>query len=302
MKNMIIPLLMAAFGTPAYAAQMPAAGRFDARVSYVTYSKDDVTVIPVQRGTATRIILAEDEKIVRDGSASGFAADCSKPELEWCIRADIGASQILVKPKTGATHNNLELKTDKRDYSFAFQVLPDPTTAAASPRAPSPAAKPMYRVIFRYLAVPAPLSARLVAAGHTETSDAVELSNRLAAARPQARNWAYSMEVLKGAQDIAPSLVFDDGRFTYLRFPANREVPTIFYVSPAGEEARVNFHMDDADKELLVVERLGRRFVLRLGGATVGLWNDAFNADGVAPRDGTTVDGVSRDLRQGGHP
>lgn len=302
MKTTAILMSIATVGTSALAAQLPAPGRQDARVSYVTYSRDDVTIIPVQRGTATRIILAEDEKIVSDGSASGFAADCGKPDLEWCIRADIGTSQVLIKPKDGATHNNLELKTDKRDYSFAFQVLPDTSVMQGKPRGHVAGGRPMYRVIFRYPPPPFALSASVVGPTISGATNSEVLSNRLASARPQPRNWNYTMQVMKGAQDIAPSMIFDDGRFTYLRFPANREIPTIFHVSPNGEEARVNFHLNEADTALLAIERLGRRFVLRLGGATVGIWNEAFDPNGVPPRDGTTVDGVVRDLRHGGQP
>jgi type IV secretion system protein VirB9 len=302
MTNTVTLLLIAGLTTSAWGARLPAPGRHDSRVTFVTYSREDVTVIPVQRGTVTRIILADDEKITRDGSASGFAADCSKPELEWCIRADAGTSQLLISPKDGATHNNLELKTDQRDYSFAFQVLPDRDTPPGKRAPGTDGTKPMYRVIFRYLAVPRTLSITRPTSAISATPDSAILESRLAAARPLVRNWNYTMQVMKGAEDIAPSLVFDDGRFTYLQFPANREVPTIYYLSPSGEEARVNFHMNENDRELLVVERLGRRFVLRLGGAAVGIWNDAFDNQGVAPRDGTTVEGVARELRQGGRP
>lgn len=285
---------------PAMAAQVPVAGRHDQRVRYVDYNKDDVTVIYVQRGTATRIILEQDEKILRDSSATGFAADCAKTELEWCIRADVGANQVLVKPKLGATHNNLELKTDKRDYSFAFTVLPDarPAPGAALSLASGAGRVPMYRVSFRYPRGGAHERGNGQSAQDDASADR-QLAVRLSAARPQPRNWHYTMKVMKGAQDIVPSLVFDDGRFTYFRFPANREVPAIFFVAPTGEEARVNVHMNERNPSLVVVERLGRRFVLRLGGATVGVWNEAFDPDGVAARNGTTVDGVSRELRRG---
>ncbi len=302
MKITVISLFITGLCTSAWGARVPAPGKHDARVTFVTYNKEDVTVVPVQRGTVTRIILGEDEKIVRDGSASGFAADCSRPELEWCIRAEAGTSQLLIKPKDGATHNNLELKTDKRDYSFSFEVLPDHGQANGKAAPGNASKKPMYRVIFRYLAAPPMFSVARPTPGSSAAGDSATLERRLAAARPRARNWSYTMQVMKGAQDIVPSLVFDDGRFTYLRFPANREVPTIFYVSPTGEEARVNFHMDETDRDLVVVERLGRRFVLRLGGGAVGIWNEAFDSQGVAPRDGTTVEGVARELRQGGRP
>lgn len=101
----------------------------------------------------------------------------------------------------------------------------------------------------------------------------------------------------RGADDITPALVFDDGRFTYFRFPANREVPTIYVVSSAGDEARVNFHIDQGAPEFTVVERMGRRFMLRLGTASVSVWNDAFDSYGTPPADGTTIDGLIRSIR-----
>lgn len=51
------------------------------------------------------------------------------------------------------------------------------------------------------------------------------------------------------------------------------------------------------EKEFAVVQRMGRRFVLRLGQAVVGVWNDAYDMNGVPPANGVTVSGVSRVVR-----
>ena len=110
-------------GASSDAAEIPAPGDGDQRVRYVTYQKDEVTNVTVRRGVVTRIVLGDDERIVIAGS--GFLADCAKPEAEWCIRADVGTNQVWVKPKDHATHNNLEIRTDKRDYSLEFTVVGD---------------------------------------------------------------------------------------------------------------------------------------------------------------------------------
>ena len=89
-------------------------------------------------------------------------------------------------------------------------------------------------------------------------------------------------------------IIFDDGRFTYLRFPGNREVPAVFQVLGDGSEAVVNVRMED---DLLVVDRVVRRLMLRAGTAVVGVWNEAFDIDGVPPVDATTVPGVCRTVR-----
>ncbi len=300
MKRIVFALTCASM-LSAHAAKLPEPGSDDPRIRYVSYSRDEVTVVQVQRGTVTRIVLAPEEKILADGSATGFASDCSKSDLEWCVRADRGSNQVFVKPKEGATHNNLELKTNLHDYSFVFRVLPDaPARPLASTGKASIARVPMHRVVFRYPPRLPPLIVTKVPSVSSNPSDMPStLTQRLAQARPQPKNWRYSIQVGRGSADIAPSLVFDDGRFTYFRFPANREIPTIYAISAQGEESRVNFHIDAADSSLTVVEKMAARFVLRLGSSAVGLWNDAFDANGVPPKDGTTVPGVTRVLREG---
>ena len=149
----------------ASAAELPAPGSLDQRVRYVTYKQDEVTTIHVSRGVITRIVLGEDEQIVT--AATGFQGDCAKAEAEWCIRADVGTNHVWVKPKDHATHNNLEIRTDKRDYSLEFQVLPDhkPARSRKSPDGQSPE-EAMYRVIFRYpLPLPNPQTVMAINAG-----------------------------------------------------------------------------------------------------------------------------------------
>ena len=302
MRLALLGLAVLAASTAARAAEVPEPGSNDPRVRFVVYKPDQVTAVTVQRGSVTRLVLADDEHIAV--AATGFSADCSKAELEWCVRADVGTNQIWVKPKDHATGNNLEVKTDKRDYSFEFKVLKDPVADRDSRhalRAEGLKAEPMYRVIFRYPMKAPPLPPGLLGLGSggpgfvpAGTDEKAIVAERIASAKPSPRNWDYSMQVLAGGEEIAPTLVFDDGRFTYFKFPANREVPSIYYISPIGEEQRINFHMEG---DIAVVQRMGRRFVLRLGEEVVGVWNDSFDIDGVAPVAGVTVDGVSRDIR-----
>ena len=286
-------------GASSDAAEVPEPGDRDQRVRYVTYQKDEVTKVTVRRGVVTRIVLGEDERIVIAGS--GFLAECAKPEAEWCIRADVGTNQVWIKPKDHATHNNLEIRTDKRDYSLEFTVLKDDRIGRKQQAGQGQRRtdEPMYRLIFRHPLVPSsPAALTAMQASAHRARHAREkadlLHERLDSFTPEPRNWSYSMEVLPGGDDIAPALVFDDGRFTYFQFPPNREIPAIFYFSPLGEETRINFHME---KDLAVVQRMGRRFVLRLGDAVVGIWNDSYDKTGVPAIEGTTVSGITRTLR-----
>jgi type IV secretion system protein VirB9 len=109
-------------------------------------------------------------------------------------------------------------------------------------------------------------------------------------------NTQYSLAEGAGSQDIVPTLVYDDGRFTYLRFPGNREIPAAFHVLGDGSETLVNARMED---DLLVVDRVSRRLMLRAGSSVVGIWNEAFDLEGVPAAGSTTVPGVHRVLKAG---
>ena len=68
----------------------------------------------------------------------------------------------------------------------------------------------------------------------------------------------------------------------------------MFHVLGDGSETLVNARMED---DLLVVDRVSRKLMLRAGSAVVCLCNEAFDLDGRPPGDGTTVPGVQRVLK-----
>ena len=260
----------------------------DPRLREVWYDPQAVITVPVKRGIVTDIVLDAGEAIT--DVASGLGGDCSKPEASWCIAAQPGGRHLFVKPKsTASAANNLAVVTDKRTHSFRLEVLADGDARA-----------PVYRLSVRAaaqrtaVAPTLPLIApSLLALEAIAPNTAAVIAGRLSAA-PTVVNTNYSLAEGAGSHDIVPSLVFDDGRFTYLRFAHNREVPALFHVLGDGSEALVNVRMEG---DLLVVDRISQQLTLRAGSAVVGLWNDSFDPDGVAPKDGTTVSGVARTLK-----
>jgi len=127
------------------------------------------------------------------------------------------------------------------------------------------------------------------------------------AQKPLPRNFKYSMQAMPGSDDIMPSRVYDDGRFTYITIPNNREIPVVFMVSNDDSESLTNYHMEcgDPDKQCsdtIVVHQVAKRFVMRLSKEVVGLWNDAYDIDGVPPKDGMAVGGggLKRVMREDG--
>jgi type IV secretion system protein VirB9 len=249
--------------------------------------------VPVKRGVVTLVQLDADEAITE--VAAGLGGDCAKPDAAWCVAAQAGGRTLFVKAKSSANApNNLAVVTDRRTHAFRFVVLADSD--------PKP---PVYRLVVKAPAQAAPrlhlnqsLSSVEPAAPAVTLLPPEPLPQAVVAvrlqAKPQVRNTRYSLAEGAASADIVPTLVFDDGRFTYLRFPGNREVPAVFHVLGDGTETIVNTRMED---DLLVVDRVSRHLTLRAGSAVVGIWNDAFDLDGVPPQDGTTAPGVERTVK-----
>jgi len=282
---------LAALGSAALCAAATAAPEpADPRLREVVYDPRAVVTVPVKRGIVTLVVLDADEAITE--VAAGLGGDCTKADSAWCVAAQPGGRNLFVKAKsTASAANTLAVVTDRRTHAFRFVVLAD-----ADPK------PPVYRLVVKAPARAAPASrlalrdmAPLVALPAVPPPPPPQqiVAERLQA-RPLVMNTQYSIAEGDGSQDIVPTLVFDDGRFTYLRFPGNREVPAVFHVLGDGSETLVNARMED---DLLVVDRVSRRLMLRAGSAVVGLWNEAFDLDGKPPGDGTTVPGVRRVLK-----
>ncbi|MCE4557999.1 TrbG/VirB9 family P-type conjugative transfer protein [Pelomonas cellulosilytica] len=267
----------------------PAGHAGDPRLREVGYDPRGVVTVPVKRGVVTLVVLGADEAISE--VAAGLGSDCTKTEAAWCVAAQSGGRTLFVKPKSSASAaNNLAVVTDRRVHNLRFVLLAD-----------GDATQPVYRLVItppmapaaaRIVHQPAPVLPLLPPTPLPPSADQV-VAERLQA-KPAVMNTRYSMAEGRGSDDIVPDLVFDDGRFTYLRFPGNREVPAVFHVLGDGTEALANARMED---NLLVVDRVSRRIMLRAGSAVVGLWNDAFDVDGIPPTMGTTVPGVQRLLK-----
>lgn len=243
----------------------------DSRVRQVVYRADEVVCVQAQRGFATHIALDPHERIqvVAPGDRDG-----------WQVVANKGDHDVYLKPQLAAHDSNLEIRTDRRSYSFDLVVLPLKAKFGNH--------DVMYRVTFIY---PDDVEAQ----AHAST-DAALVDRRLAQP-PVVRNAHYSMEVMLHSDDIAPTAAWDDGRFTYLRIPNNRRMPAIFRVADDGTESVVDKHVQG---DTIVVHEVAKRFLLRLADEVVGIWNDAYDIDGVPPHDGTTASGVKRVLRSHG--
>lgn len=289
MKRLYLTLAAVMVSVPAFAMDVPSSSRFDNRIQYVNYNAGDVVLVRALPGLGVRIVFAPGENIVDVGTGflQGWEFRKSgnilflKPKS---IKTGGNDGQVMA-PEAGKWNTNLMVTTDQRLYDFDLQLPP-----GSNDGAPARNQRVAYRVEFRYPADEARAKAR--------QADKKAAEARLAA-KPAPMNWHYSMQVGKDSEAIAPSMAYDDGRFTYLRFPNNRDFPTVFLVAGDKSESIVNANVDPSAPDILVVHRVAREMVLRLGSAVVGIYNDSYNMDGVPTNTGTTVPGVERVIKSG---
>ena len=260
----------------ASADETPVPSAYDARIQYVDYNAGDVVTISARSGRGVRIVFAPNEKIL--DVASGFTEGWELVERGNILYLKAksltgGEGGGALSPQPERWNTNLMVTTSARLYDFDLRLVGASDGVA-------------YRVEFKY---PADEKASAKAKA-VEKKSLDELSRKM-----PPKNWKYSMQAGKGAEGIVPSLAYDDGNFTYLRFPNNRDFPAAFLVGADGSESLVNSHVEG---DTLVIHRVSPKLVLRFGKAVVSVYNEAFDPDGVVPTDGTTAPGVSRELKQ----
>jgi len=284
-RYVLLLTFVLALSGEATASDIPRGSKYDNRIQHVTYNAGDVVVIRALPGLGARIVFSPGETIL--DIASGFTQGWEfadrrnilyvKPKS---IKADDG--QASMSPVAGKWDTNLMVTTNVRMYDFDLCLLPGSTRGR-----PSQNQRIAYRVEFRYPDSDA-AKARLAADK--------KATERKLAVKQAPRNWNYSMQIGEKSRGIAPTMAYDDGRFTYLRFPNNRDFPAVFIVAADKTESIVNTHVE---KDVLVVQRVSPELVLRLGSAVVGIYNDRFDMDGLPPTNGTTVPGVKRTIITG---
>ena len=89
----------------------------------------------------------------------------------------------------------------------------------------------------------------------------------------------------RGKKSLAPTEIYDDGRFTYFRYDNAKDLPAVFRVKADGSEAAVNSHVEG---DTLIVHETAEKFVLRLNNAVLGIENRSYNPQGKFNLTGST--------------
>lgn len=247
---------------------LPTPGKADVRVKHVNYDRSDVVRVVGHFGFVTHIELGAGETV--QSVAMGDS-------LAWEV-APTG-NHLFVKPREENAVTNMTVVTGPNNRVYNFVLTAHQSRNGASPR-PNDM---FFAISFRY-----PEDERKAREAEAEKARA---ANALAAAPVVPKNWNYWA---CGSADIAPDAAFDDGRFTYLRFSANRDMPAIFEELADGKEALVNTNVDG---DYIVIQRVLKRVILRRGPLVACLENRSFDPNGISTPTGTVSDNVKRVTR-----
>lgn len=273
--------LLALLVAPAFAVDIPQETPRDHRIQRVNYHPDDVVRVELSAGQISRIILEPGESIIEahPGFPEAWSAEPAGHILYIRpLSIPGGGDEPSKQPEPGVWDTNLVITTNRRLYDIDLRLV-----------APENAHDAFYRIEFQY-----PAAQRKQARAKREADKNREALERVVERLPAARNADYTMALGSSSSMIAPALAYDDGRFTYLQFPGNVEMPSVFVVGADGTEGVVKPRIDTARDDVLVVDRVVEQLVLRLGSAVVSIFNDSFDPHGSPPVNGTTVPGLER--------
>ncbi|MFC0403129.1 TrbG/VirB9 family P-type conjugative transfer protein [Paraburkholderia rhizosphaerae] len=208
----------------------------DARMAVFTYSRDQIFRVMTAPMKTTTIELARGEKLVAEPAFGD--------SIEWVSDTD-GANHVFIKPTKPGLVNTLHLSTNMREYDMTLVS--------------SPMGGLFYQTVrFSY---PQSLMAKVRAREDAgEGSDDPVRSNPTDSGpigvSPDKLNFDYSVS---GSAPFRPEVVFDDGKFIWLRLPAGAPF-AVPIVKDHGDNVSPNFIRRGP---YIVVQQMADRIVLR---------------------------------------
>lgn len=263
-QKLLLAGLVATLSFSTFAETTPPRGEADPRVRIVDYDPTDVVRIKTFYGVSTHIQFGDGEEIL-DSAVGDVAA--------WSVIPR--RNHLFIKPKEIKADTNVTIVTTKRTYQFALVVEPVSMRNERAWKNPNL----IYSLTFRY---PEEEAAKRQAAEQAAMMQERkgDLQSALAGSSAEGANKDYWVA---GSPEISPTGVSDDGRFTYLTFSNNRNMPAIYAVDESGAESLINTNVVG---NRIVVQRVVRKLVLRKGTYVACIVNKSFDLDG--GKDNTT--------------
>lgn len=255
----------------AQAAQQPQVLGNDNRVQLFTYDANTVYQVRTQVGYSSLIQLGEDEEIDENSGLGMGDANA------WSLA--VKGRNVFFKPLKPDADTNIVLVTNKRSYAFQLsnvQGLEPPTYIARFIYPDEERAKKLAKT------PPTPTLPSLVYhVGNDKNGNKLFMDADI--------NTKYQY---RGDNSIKPTNVWDNGRFTFLKFANASDLPSVYRLVDNKTEIIINTHIE---KDTLVIHETGSTYRLRLGNLVGDLRNQViktpkFNTTGTSSKDFVRVD------------
>lgn len=237
---LLILLAGAAAPLHAQAEARPIALPSDSKLVQFVYQPNNVYTVLTRPESVTNIQLSDDEELVT--LAMGDTA-------QWVVSNSPG--HIFIKPIFPDMVTSATLVTTQRTYQLTLRS--------------SPVDGKFYQqvtwhneALIIYRAEQA--AARVAMANTARKFDEARLAATVTTPNVALEKLNFDYQI-DGEGEFAPSQVFDDGKFTWVRLPDVQEMPAVFLVQD-GEAALLNFTLRDS---YMVIHRLVPEFLLKLG-------------------------------------
>ena len=242
-------------GSIAYAASIPNHAHQDSRIQYVDYDPDNVVKIRAKIGHTVTVQLDKSEDAEKGVVAMGDAQ-------AWNMA--VKQNNLIFKPTATSPATNLTVITDKRTYVFDLSLA---GCIKGKKKRCLEIQQPTYLLRFHYPTEEE--KARRKRAAQQERALNMMVKFGLSKETAQLNYLYYG----KGDKAIAPSAIWDDGRFTYIQYADNRDLPAVYKINPDGSEMLVNSHMEE---DVIVVHETAPKLVIRLGQSVLGVENKGY--------------------------
>lgn len=265
--------LIVAAASPALALDVPAAGRYDTRVRVVNYNPMQVyRVLGVLRSVQQVVFSADEEVLnVAVGDTVGWETAA--------VRNVLFLKPVDPHPPTNMLVTTVRGNGETRNYSFELHTSKGDQAAGS---------EAYFQVKFAY-PIDDANRRRAEAKVRADAAEQTAIGKMLDDdAFHGSRSYAYSAQ---GSIALQPSHIWDNGKVTYLRFPANMDVPSIFVVNEDGTEAVAQV---DTRGDTIVLHQIARQIRLRKGGVVLCITNENVSDFGIDPGTNTVSPGVVR--------
>ena len=212
------------------------------RIVTYNFSPDIIFRILTLPELHTHIQLAEDEGLTENPTVGD--------STQW--RVSGGPRNLYVKPLRNNIETSMTFVTNKRTYQF--QLVSG-----------SGGGDVYQKVSFLYPDRDQEIKLRKEAEAGAADAEKTRLADQVVAPNvdPTSLDFGYTIE---GNASFRPNAVYTNGRFTFLVMPNTQDSPAVFLMDEEGNPSLINWQVKG---QMLVVERMAQRLLLKLGAAEV---------------------------------